>query len=100
MEDKITVEELKRALDGDIEQLYREVVEAVNKARPGQIIGDSEEPVRDASGEFRKRLYQKALELRQQRSEPAFSPSADSARSELAQQGQTDDQLPDGQRKS
>ena len=98
MDDKISVDELKRALDGDIEQLYKEVAEAVNKARPGQIIADSEEPVRDANAEFRERLYQKALALRQRRSEPAFSPSSDSADADLAQQGQADNQLSDNQR--
>jgi hypothetical protein len=100
MDDRITVSELKQVLGGDIEQLYRDVVEVVNRARPGQIITDSEEPVREAIGEFRKRLYQKALELRQQKSEPAFSPSQDTAEAELAQQRQTENQLSDGERQN
>lgn len=98
MDDKISVDELKSALGVDLEKLWREVVDAVNEARPGQIIADSEEPVRDASAEFRKRLYQKALELRQRRIEPAFSPSAQCENTELAQQGQADHKLSDHQR--
>lgn len=98
MNDKISVDELKDALGVEIEKLCREVVEAVNGARPGQIIADSEEPVRDASAEFRERLYQKALELRQRRIEPSFSPSAQCENTLLAQQGQADDKLSDNQR--
>ena len=98
MDDKISLDELKSVLGVDIEKLCREVVEAVNEARPGQIIADSEESVRDASAEFRERLYQKALELRQRRIEPSFSPSAQCENTELAQQGQADHKLSDRQR--
>lgn len=77
MEDKITAEQLKQALAGDFDRLIDQVIQAVNKAQPGRIIADSEELVRDASAEFRQRLYQKALRLRQQLNEPAFSPSQD-----------------------
>lgn len=77
MQKKITPEQLKAALAGDFDKLIDEVVQAVNKAQPGRIIADSEEPVRDASAEFRERLYQKAIEIRQQLSEPDFSPSQD-----------------------
>ena len=98
MDDKITLEELKSALVSDIDRLCREVVDTVNKARPGQIITDSEEPVRDAHAEFRRQVYQKALELRQRHSEPAFSPWGHSAQTGMAQQGQADNQLSDNQR--
>lgn len=72
MSDGISKEQLKQALSGDFERLLDEVVAAVNQAKPGHIIDDSEEPVRDAAGEFRRRLFEKALELRSQRE--AFSP--------------------------
>lgn len=68
----ISKEQLKQALSGDFERLLDEVVEAVNKANPGHIIDDSEEPVRDAAGEFRRVLFERALELRSGRE--AFSP--------------------------
>ena len=73
MSNGITKEQLKQALSGDFNRLLDEVVEAVNQAKPGHIIDDSEEPVRDAAGEFRQKLFEKALELRSQGE--AFSPS-------------------------
>ena len=76
MDDRITAKELRQALGVDLDALMDEVVEAVNTAQPGRIIADSEEPVRDAVGEFRRALYQRAIELRQRHGEPGFSPSA------------------------
>lgn len=77
MEDKITTEQLKASVATDFDALIEQVVEAVNNAQPGSIIPDSEEPVRDANAKFRLLLYEKALRIRQQQSEPAFSPSQD-----------------------
>lgn len=74
MDGQISKEQLKEHLGGDIETLLEEVVDAMNQARPGSIIDDSEELVRKAAGEFRRRLFEKGLELRSQRE--AFSPSA------------------------
>lgn len=73
MNGKITKKQLKQTLSVDIERLIDDVVEAVNTAKPGSIIDDSEEPVRDAAGQFRRMLFEKALELRSQ--SEAFSPS-------------------------
>jgi len=77
MKKKITAKQLKVELAGDFDKLIEQVVQAINQAQPGRIIADSEEAVRDASCEFRQRLYQKALGIRQQLSEPDFSPSQD-----------------------
>ena len=85
MDDKITTQQLKDALGGDMDELIAQVVEAINEARPGKIIAESEEPVRDASAKFRQALYQKALEIRQRQSESAFSPSADRTDVDMAQ---------------
>lgn len=94
MDDKrITPEELKAALAGDMDRLIAEVVEAMNTAQPGRIIADSEEPVRDANAAFREQLYQKAMDLLQAKQE-AFSPSADDD-GPVAEQGQADDQPSD-----
>lgn len=68
----ITKEQLQQVLSRDFDRLLDEVVEAVNQAQPGHIIDDSEEPVREAAGAFRRKLFEKALELRSQRE--AFSP--------------------------
>ena len=73
MDSRITKEQLQQALSGDFDKLIDDVVEAVNQAKPGSIIDDSEEPVRDAAGHFRRMVFEKALELRSQRE--AFSPS-------------------------
>lgn len=100
MKDKISVKELKKTLNSDIETLLEQVAQAVNCAQPGRIIADSEESVRDASAQFREQLYQKALELRQRQDEPDFSPSPQFTENNVAQQGQTDDKLSDGQRQS
>ena len=80
MNSGITKEQLKQALSGDFDRLIDEVVEAVNKAQPGHIIDDSEEPVRDAAGEFRRMLFEKAIELRSQ--SEAFSPCGQRGRSQ------------------
>jgi hypothetical protein len=98
MERKITGKDLKAALGADLDALLEEVAATMNQARPGKIIADSEEGVRDAAAEFRRRLYEKALALRREQDASAFSPSADSAAGSLAQQGPADRQLPDDQR--
>jgi len=90
---KITSEELQVAMKDEFQRLVDEVVEAMNSAQPGRIIADSEEPVRDANAVFRERLYQKAMDLLQDKQE-AFSPSADSADA-MAEQRPTVEQSPD-----
>jgi hypothetical protein len=95
MEDKkVSVEEIKRALAGDFEQFAQELADAMNAARAGRIIADTEEPVRDANAEFRQRAFQKALRLLQAKQE-AFSPWGQRS----AEQGQAGDDTPNHQRK-
>jgi len=75
-EKRISVEQLKQAMAADFERLAQEVAEAMNAARDGRIIADTEELVRDANAEFRERMYAKAISLLQDKQE-AFSPSAE-----------------------
>ncbi len=83
---KITAEELKTAWAQDVDELAAKVAAAINSATPGRIISDSEEPVRDASAEFRRRLYQTAVDLLQDKGrQEAFSPSADRAEPDVAE---------------
>ena len=98
MDGQIDKEQLKALLSEDIEAVLEEVVQAMNQARPGSIIDDSEELVRVATGEFRRRLFEKALELRSQRE--AFSPGRQPRRapSEVAQQRDADGSCGDRQR--
>lgn len=94
MEDKkVTADEIKAMLVGDIDALAEEMAAAMNAAQAGRIIADSEEPVREAHGKFRQQAYQKALGLLQAKQE-AFSPSAQ----RTSQQGQQAGDPRDGQR--
>jgi aspartyl/asparaginyl-tRNA synthetase len=80
MDDKmITAKELQATLDQEIKAMFQEVAAAMNQARAGSIIADSEEPVRDANAKFKQHVYQKALDLLQQK-QGAFSPSDDVAK--------------------
>lgn len=90
MDDKmITAKELQSALDHELQVMFQDVAEAMNCAKAGSIIADSEEPIRDANVKFKQKVYQKALDLLQQK-QGAFSPSAD-----LAQQGKQTRNPPD-----
>jgi hypothetical protein len=92
---RITVEELKRALATDFERLAERVAEAMNGAKEGHIIADTEELVRDAHAVFREQMYAKAIGLLQNKQE-AFSPSTRRA----PEQGPAADDASDGQRAS
>ena len=83
MEDKrITAEELEAVLRADIKALAVKMATAINKAKAGRIIADSEELVRDAHAEFRQQAYQRTLDLLQNKAlQKDFSPSEDSAAS-------------------
>ena len=72
---RIGVEELKRAMAADFERLAQKVAEAMNAAKDGSIIADTEELVREANATFREQMYEKAIGLLQNKQE-AFSPSA------------------------
>jgi hypothetical protein len=91
----ISVEELKRAMAADFERLAQEVAGAMNTAKDGHIIADTEEQVREANAVFREQMYAKAIRLLQDKQE-AFSPSA---RRTQEQRPATDD-ASDGQRAS
>jgi len=85
MEDKrITAEELQAELQGDWKVLAEEISRAVNAAKAGRIIADSEELVRDAYAVFRQKAYQRALDLLQNKAlQEDFSPSKDPAATEV-----------------
>ena len=81
MEDKrITPEQLGGALDAEYTALKQKICDAINQAKAGRIIADSEVPVRDAHAVFRQQAYQKAIDLLgRQTAQEAFSPSAQRA---------------------
>lgn len=91
----VNVEELKRAMAADFDRLAAAVAAAMNAAKDGRIIADTEELVRDANAAFRERTYAKAIRLLQDKQE-AFSPSAQRTQ----EQGPTADDASDGERAS
>ena len=94
---RVTKEQLLGQLTGDLEVLAQKIADAINNADAGAIIDQSEEPVRQAHGEFRRTAYQKALSLLES-NQQAFSPSAGAAAGALEEQGQTKSQLSHRQR--
>jgi hypothetical protein len=66
---------LVEALRQEAEQVLGQVMDAVNAARDGRLIEDSEGPVLEIMQEFQRRLYQKALQMRIDSTESSFSPS-------------------------
>lgn len=96
MEDQqVSVEQLKQVMSADFERLVAQVAAAMNAAKEGHIIADTEELVRDANAVFREQMYARAIGLVQSQQE-AFSPSARRA----SEQGPTADHAPDGERAS
>ena len=92
---RVSVEELKQVMAADFDLLVQKVAEAMNAAKDGRIIADTEELVRDANSEFRQRVYGEALRLLQSKQE-AFFPSARRAQ----EQRPAADDPSDGQRAS
>ena len=81
---RINADELQGQLQADLKVLAEQIAQAINTARAGRIIADSEELVRDASAAFRQRAYQKAVDLLSKRMvQEDFSPSAKPARPQV-----------------
>jgi hypothetical protein len=64
------VEVMRRETD----EMLRQVMEAVNKAPDGAWINGSENKVRDLIGDYRRRAFERALQMRTDAAEGAFSP--------------------------
>ena len=74
---RITAEQILAELQGDLKALAEKMAAALNAAKAGRIIADTEEPVRDAHAEFRQQAFQKAIDLLARHAgQEAFSPSA------------------------
>lgn len=74
---KIDRTELQRRMREAFERTMNDVAQAVNEARDGHLINDSEERCRDVLGEFRRLAYETAAQMRVEATEadPAFFPS-------------------------
>lgn len=73
---KLDRDELIARMRADFEGTMRQVAEAVNGAADGHLIDGSEEQVRDLLGEFRRRTFETAAQMRVEATEasPDFSP--------------------------
>jgi len=89
MEDpRITPEQIEAELQGDLRALAERIAAAMNAARGGHIIDDSEEPVRDAHAVFRQRPFQKAIDLlAKHKAQEVFPPWAQRGRNPVEEQG-------------
>ena len=72
---KVSPEKLVAALKTESEAYARAVMEALNEAPDGAWIEGSEEQVRNLSAEFRRRVFERAVQMRIDAAEAAFSPS-------------------------
>jgi hypothetical protein len=79
--------ELEKRLQEDFQRCLAEVVEAIDTARIGAIIDDSEEPVRLATSRLRAMIFEKAIQMKADAAEAAFSPSAEPGEPQAASQG-------------
>ncbi len=68
-------QKLEKLLKDDIQRCIAEVTEAIDKARIGAIIDDSEEPVRISTSRLRQMIFQRAIQMKTDAAEAAFSPS-------------------------
>jgi hypothetical protein len=73
---KVSREEYARQMQTEVEAYLASVIEAVNEAPDGAWIAGSEEQVRDLSAEFRRQVFEKAVQMRVDAAEAAFPPSA------------------------
>jgi len=74
---KVFAPEFAESMKSEVERVLKDVMEAVNQAPDGHWIEGSEEQVRDRVAEFRKRVFEAAVQARIDAAEAAFPPSAE-----------------------
>jgi hypothetical protein len=92
-EDPVTVEAWEQALEAEFRAFMEETRAAMNAAREGHWIADTEEVVREAGERLRQRALEKLLQLRLQAKESSFSPSKSGG---VAEQGIAGGRASDG----
>jgi hypothetical protein len=83
---KVEPEKLVAALQQETEKFLQSVMEAVNDAPDGQWLAGSEEQVRDSAAEYRRQVFEKAVQMRIEAAEAAFPPSAEPGHGKAAGQ--------------
>lgn len=72
---KISREAYAKQMKSEVEDYLGSVIDAVNEAPEGAWIAGSEEQVRNLSADFRRRVFEKAIQMRVNAAEAAFPPS-------------------------
>jgi hypothetical protein len=72
---KLDREAYENQMRAEIERVLQEVADAVDGGPQGRVIRDSEEKARDALDRFRQVAYEKAIQMKVNAAEAAFSPS-------------------------
>ncbi len=70
----VSPEAFLRSVREETERMLCQVIGAVNQAPDGAWINASETQVRDVLGEFRRKVYERALQMKTEAAEGAFSP--------------------------
>jgi hypothetical protein len=84
---QVNRDQLAAELQKEVQSMLARVMDAVNSARDGHLIDDSEEPVFHLMKELECRVFQKALQMRIDSTESSFSPTEGLAGQKQAQQG-------------
>ena len=84
---KLDREALRARMQVEFERTLAEVADAIDQARSGRLIRDSEEPARDALDRFRQALYEAAMQAKVDAAEAAFPPSGQCGGKTSASQG-------------
>ena len=84
---RVDREAFVKAMRLEADEVFAQVMDAVNAAPDGKVIDGSEVQVRDLMARLRERVFERALQMRIDSSESAFSPSAGCGWQEQAEQG-------------
>jgi hypothetical protein len=84
---QVNRDQLAAELQQELQNTLAKVMDAVNAAKDGRLIDDSELPVFHLMKELECRVYQKALQLRVGSTESTFSPSEGLGGKPQGQQG-------------
>jgi hypothetical protein len=92
---KLTPQQLIDSLRQEFELALAQVADAVNAAPDGRVIAGSEHQVKDLMDGLRSKVFQRALQLKADSVESAFSPGGPGERPANAQQGPLGPLAPD-----
>ena len=95
---EFTPQQLIDSLRQEFEQALVQVADAVNAAPEGRVIAGSEHQVKDLMDGLRAKVFQRALQLKADSVESAFSPAGPGRRDANAQQGSLGSLITDGVR--